>query len=110
MGGAGSIMTPASRTEALSLLDRLCARRSTSPRRLIEPGPFQDEIRIIVRAASRGPDHQRLKPFRFVSIGPEVRDSLADVYEAVERELDPDIGGEPLCCRNERFGAWRPVP
>lgn len=59
-------------------------------------GPSEDAIRIIVRAASRAPDHQRLKPFRFVSIGPQVRDSLADVFEAAERELDPGIGGEQL--------------
>jgi nitroreductase len=38
----------------------------------------------------------RLKPFRFVLIGPDARESLADVVEAAERELDPGIGGEKL--------------
>jgi nitroreductase len=51
---------------------------------------------MLVWAASRAPDHQRLKPFRFFVIPSGARESLADVFEAAERELDPDIGGERL--------------
>jgi nitroreductase len=51
---------------------------------------------MLVRAASRAPDHQRLKPFRFLVINPDHREALADVFEAAERELDPGIGGERL--------------
>jgi nitroreductase len=58
--------------------------------------PSQDEIRMIVRAASRAPDHMRLRPFRFFVIPPEAREPLADVFEAAERELDPGIGGDKL--------------
>jgi nitroreductase len=53
-------------------------------------------MRMIVRAASRAPDHMRLKPFRFLVIAPEARGTLADVFEAAERELDPGIGGDKL--------------
>lgn len=51
---------------------------------------------MLVRAASRAPDHQRLKPFRFMAVPPDQRASLADVFEAAERELDPGIAGERL--------------
>jgi nitroreductase len=51
---------------------------------------------MIVRAASRAPDHMGLKPFRFLVIPPDRRDALADAFESAERELDPDIAGEKL--------------
>jgi hypothetical protein len=96
MAGTGSIMTSAARTEALSLLDRLCARHSSRPGTLVAPCPSEDDIRMVARTASRAPDHQHLKPFRVISIGPDSRGSLADVFEAAEREVDPGIGGEKL--------------
>lgn len=84
------------RANGLKLLHRLCMRRSTPPRHLTAPGPTDEEIQLLVRAASRAPDHQRLKPFRFLIISSDDREALADVFEAAERELDPSIGGERL--------------
>jgi len=84
------------KADGLSLLRRIWARRSTAPRHLTAPGPTDEEIRMIARAASRAPDHMRLKPFRFFVIPADARASLADVFEAAERELDPGIAGEKL--------------
>jgi hypothetical protein len=63
---------------------------------LVAPGPSEDEIRQLVRAALRAPDHQRLKSFRFFVIDPYGREALADAFEAAERELNPSVGGEKL--------------
>ena len=93
---ASNIDTPDGKAEGLALLRRMWSRRSTAPRHLVAPGPSDDEIRMLVRAASRAPDHQRLKPFRFLVIPPDARGPLADVFEAAERELDPGIAGERL--------------
>ncbi|WP_114188442.1 nitroreductase family protein [Microvirga aerophila] len=87
---------PDAKADGLRLLHRICARRSTPPRHLVAPGPSEDEIRMIVRAASRAPDHMSLKPFRFMVIPPDRRDALADAFEAAERELNPGIAGEKL--------------
>ena len=87
---------PDGNAEGLALLRRMWSRRSTAPRHLVPPGPSDEEIRMLVRAASRAPDHQRLKPFRFMAVPPDQRASLADVFEAAERELDPGIAGERL--------------
>jgi len=84
------------RGDGIALLRRVSTRRSTPPRHLTAPGPTDDEIRMLVRAASRAPDHLHLKPFRFLVIAPDMRESLADVFEAAERELDPAIPGEKL--------------
>jgi nitroreductase len=93
---ASDIEVPGEKADGLSLLRRIWDRRSTAPRHLVAPGPSEDEIRMIVRAASRAPDHMRLKPFRFLVIPAGARESLADVFEAAERELDPGIAGEKL--------------
>ena len=82
--------------EGMALLQRMWARRSTPPRHLMAPGPTDDEILMLVRAASRAPDHLNLKPFRFTVIRPHGRDALADVFEAAELELDPTTAGERL--------------
>jgi nitroreductase len=44
---------------------------------------------MLVRAASRAPDHLHLKPFRSMVIPPDAREALADVFEAGKRERDP---------------------
>jgi nitroreductase len=93
---ASIVDAPGERADELALLRRMWARRSTAPRHLTAPGPTDDEIRMLVRAASRAPDHLRLKPFRFMAIPPNQREVLADVFEAAERELDPGIAGERL--------------
>jgi nitroreductase len=94
--GSETSESPDAKADGLRLLHRIWARRSTPPRHLAAPGPTDDEIRMIVRAASRAPDHMRLKPFRFLVIPADARESLADVFEAAERELDPGIAGEKL--------------
>jgi nitroreductase len=93
---ASNTDTPGEKAEGLALLRCMWARRSTAPRHLAAPGPTDEEIRMLVRAASRAPDHMRLRPFRFFVIPPDAREALADVFEAAERELDPGIGGERL--------------
>src|SRR4051812_35854452 len=93
---ASNTDTPGEKADGLALLRRIWARRSTAPRHLAAPGPTDEEIRMLVRAASRAPDHMRLGPFRFFVIPPDAREALADVFEAAERELDPAIGGERL--------------
>jgi nitroreductase len=94
--GSETSESPDAKADGLRLLHRICARRSTPPRHLAAPGPTDEEIRMLVRAASRAPDHRNLKPFRFLVVAPDAREALADVFEAAERELDPGIVGERL--------------
>lgn len=73
-------------SSALALLE---TRRSARPRDLVEPGPSADQLARIVTIAARVPDHAQLVPFRFVTIAPEQRGALRDLYcEALARS-DP---------------------
>jgi hypothetical protein len=85
MTATTSLAPETARADGLALLERMWARRSTPPRHLMASGPTAEEIRMIVRAAARAPDHMQLKPFRFVVIEPDDREALADVFVEAER-------------------------
>jgi len=53
----------------------LATRRSGKPRDMVPPGPDADQLRAILSAAMRVPDHGKIAPWRFRVI--EDRDSFA---------------------------------
>jgi len=48
----------------LSAIDLMLTRRSVKAFDLIEPGPSPDELDLLLRAATRVPDHGKLTPWR----------------------------------------------
>ena len=67
------------RSSAISLLE---TRRSGKPRELVAPGPTRDELDHILTIAMRTPDHGKIAPWRFVIVGPQQRQQLADLQRA----------------------------
>lgn len=57
----------------------LATRRSGKPRDMVTPGPDPDQLRAILSAAMRVPDHGKLSPWRFVVI--ENRDAFAALLQ-----------------------------
>jgi len=75
------------RSSILSLLE---TRRSGKPRDLIGPGPTAEELERILTIAARSPDHGKLTPWRFITVGEDQRDALeALLRRALENEA-PD--------------------
>ena len=74
------------RSSILSLLE---TRRSGKPRELVGPGPTDDELKRILTIAARVPDHGKLHPWRFVTVGDEQRDQLEAVLREALAEDDP---------------------
>ena len=64
------------RSSALSLLE---TRRSGRPRDLAAPGPSASELEQILTVAMRTPDHGKIAPWRFVVVGSNQRQQLADL-------------------------------
>jgi nitroreductase len=62
--------------ETLDLLQR---RRSTSAKAMGEPGPDAAQLRAMLQAASRVPDHGKLFPWRFLVIEGDARAALGEV-------------------------------
>lgn len=75
-----------------SPLALLHTRRSGKPRDMIAPGPDAAQLRAIMEAAIRVPDHGKLNPWRFVIIGNDQRDRLSDLLTQAYRAEKPEAG------------------
>lgn len=90
-----------------SALDLLRTRRSGRPRDLVEPGPTPDELRRILEAALRSPDHGKLHPWRFVHVPRQGRAAFAALLQDAYREENPSPGRLEIEA-NERFAHQAP--
>ena len=75
-----------------STLALLRTRRSGKPRDMIAPGPDAAQLRMILEAAIRVPDHGKLAPWRFVIVNNHQRNALADRLTAAYLAEKPDAG------------------
>lgn len=71
-------------------LEFLLTRRSGKARDMIAPGPDEAQMRQILTAASRTPDHGKLFPWRFVTVGQDQRDLLAEKLRTAYLREKPD--------------------
>lgn len=73
------------------VLDFLSKRKSVPISDLREPGPTDEEIRTMLRIASRVPDHGRLEPWRFILYRGEecvrIGEMIADLAEKLNGPL-----------------------
>ncbi len=78
-----------------TVLDFLLTRRSSKPALLDAPGPEGEELRQILTAAARVPDHKKLVPWRFILFTGEARaafgEKLAEVCAREETEPPSDV-------------------
>jgi nitroreductase len=58
---------------------------------LIEPAPSEEELTHILRAATRAPDHGRLRPWRFVIVRGDARLKLGELCAEALRRRSPQI-------------------
>jgi nitroreductase len=64
---------------APAALDLLLSRRSGSAKTMTGPGPNPDELRRILAAAARVPDHGKLAPWRFILFEGDARARFGEV-------------------------------
>jgi nitroreductase len=78
-----------------TVLDFLLTRRSSKPALLGAPGPEGEELRQILTAAARVPDHKKLVPWRFILFTGEARaafgEKLAEVCAREETEPPSEV-------------------
>ena len=78
---------PITHPDALALLD---TRRTIAFQDLAEPGPSDDELRRLIAAAVRVPDHGKLTPWRFVVVRGSARAHLDEKLFALWQTRFPD--------------------
>jgi nitroreductase len=81
--------------EALAL-QALLSRYSIGPKHLVEPGPGDAELALMVQAALRAPDHGELLPWRFKIVRGTARQRMADLFAAAARAAGKDEAGVAL--------------
>lgn len=62
------------------VLAHLASRYSVSPKHLVPPAPGRAELMRAAALALRAPDHEALRPYRFVRIGARQRARLGELY------------------------------
>jgi len=82
-------------------IELLLTRRSVSANSLGEPGPNEQQLRQILTAASRVPDHKKLVPWRFILFQGEARKAFGAVLAEACRVEEK----EPSSFRLETEGA-----
>ena len=75
-------------TAARACLELMRARRQTSPKRLIDPGPSEEQIHSLFDAAAQAPDHGSIRPWRFVRVGIAARRDLGEAFARALCERD----------------------
>ena len=75
----------------MDALEAIFARRSIP--RLVDPGPDDDELQLLLSAAIAAPDHGEARPWRFVVFRDEARQQFGEVLEAAARQRAADEGG-----------------
>src|SRR5215472_14498483 len=72
----------------------LLSRRSGSAKAMTGPGPDDGQLKTILRAASRVPDHGKLFPWRFIVIQGDGRKRLGDILVESLRAEEPALSSE----------------
>ena len=78
------------------LLGLMVERSNTAPKRLVAPGPTQDQLKLIFEAAAQAPDHGRIRPWRFVFVPVDKRPQLGQAFVQALRMRDKDASSEQL--------------
>ena len=87
------------------VLECITTRQNISPRRLVEPGPDEDQVKLMFRAAAAAPDHGEIRPWRFVRVPTKKRELLADVF--AQALIERDAGATPEQIDKAREKAFR---
>jgi nitroreductase len=78
-----------------AMIEFLLSRRSSRPAMLREPGPDASQLRTMLTAAARVPDHKKLAPWRFLVFAGDARrqfgEKLAEVCQREETETPSEV-------------------
>ena len=85
------------------IINFLLTRRSVTARNLTEPGPNDEQLDQILRAAHRVPDHGKLGPWRFIILKGDARAKFGEILGVAYQKENPDAFDELVEVEKERF-------
>ncbi|HEX3674108.1 MAG TPA: nitroreductase [Rhizomicrobium sp.] len=96
-------MVDAFNKPAPQALDLLLSRRSGSANAMTGPGPNPEELRQILAAGARVPDHGKLAPWRFILFEGDGRARMGEILVEVLALAEPDASSERIALERGRF-------
>lgn len=87
----------------MDVLKALTERVSSS--KLTEPGPSEEQLNTMFKAALRAPDHANLRPWRFITIEGNARKKLGDLFAGIA--LQDDSKSSPAIVERKRNAPFR---
>ncbi len=84
-------------------LDLLLSRRSGSAKRMKGPGPSEAQIRTLIQAATRVPDHGKLTPWRFLIFKNATRNDFGNLLVRALKQTEPEANAERIAQEHGRF-------
>ena len=95
--------TPVLNRPAPAALELLLSRRSGSAKTMTAPGPSVEQLRVLLTAASRAPDHGKLFPWRFIVFEGDARARIGEMLAECLVASEPQISSERLDQERQRF-------
>jgi len=86
---------PPARSPA-EVLALMSSRHHVAPKRLVAPGPTDEDLQLIFAAAASAPDHGRIQPWRFVQVPDDKRQVLGEAFVAALLRRDPQATPEQI--------------
>ncbi len=85
------------------VIDFLLSRRSVLSTKMVGPAPTEADLKVILRAAIRVPDHGKIEPWRIQIVRDEGQRKLGDIYADIISEREPDAGPVKIEACRERL-------
>jgi nitroreductase len=95
--------TPSLNRPAPGTIDLLLSRRSGSAKAMTGPGPSAEDLRTILTAAARVPDHGKLFPWRFIVFEGDARARFGAVLAECLKTTEANLSEERLTMERGRF-------
>ncbi|MFM1816705.1 MAG: hypothetical protein RLZ98_3400 [Pseudomonadota bacterium] len=80
----------------MEAIDLLLKRRSIPADKLVEPGPDDEQLQIILTAGMRVPDHAMCTPWRIQVVRKEGQVALANLYAEIYKREHPEADEKQL--------------
>lgn len=84
-------------------IELLLKRRSAKALTMVEPGPDEDELRTILAAGARVPDHGKLAPWRFVVFRGQARAAFGAELARIHAAAQPGATEDQISFEANRF-------